>query len=215
MNDSILATLQQHLGPDTIRQMSSAVGADPDSTAKAVSLALPTILSGLSGNAARPEGAQSLDRALDQHDGSILDNLGGMLGGGGGGGLGGMLGGMLGGGSGGSVGGDSGGGLGGMLGADGPGGAILGHIFGTKRAPVEAGVGKASGMSAAQVAQLMAMLAPIVMGVLGRMKREKGLDANRLPDVLQQSAPADDGFGLDDLVRMGSGALGGMFGNKR
>jgi len=33
----------------------------------------------------------------------------------------------------------------------------------------------------------MAMLAPIVMGVLGRMKQSKRLDANRLPEVLQQS----------------------------
>jgi hypothetical protein len=177
MNDSILATLQQHLGPDTIQQMSSAIGADPATTSSAISRALPALLGGLKGNVANPEGAASLDRALDAHDGSILGNLGGLLGG------------------------------------DGPGGAILGHIFGTRRAPVEEGVSRSSGLDAAQVARLMAMLAPIVMGVLGRMKREKGLDANRLPDVLQQGA-GDGDFGLDDLVRMGGGVLGGMFGKK-
>jgi hypothetical protein len=94
---------------------------------------------------------------------------------------------------------------------------------------VEQGVGRASGLDAAQVAQLLAMLAPIVMGVLGRMKKTNGLDANRLPEVLQESrqqgekevpglggfldANHDGNIG-DDLLRMGGSALGGMFGKK-
>lgn len=67
-------------------------------------------------------------------------------------------------------------------------------------------MGKASGLNAAQVAQLLAMLAPIVMGVLGRMKQAKTLDANRLPEVLD-----DRGGGLSG----GFGSvLGGIFGQK-
>lgn len=196
---SILDAVRQQLGPDTIRQMSSTLGADPDATSNAVSLALPALLGGLSRNASQPQGAAALDNALNAHDGSILDNLGGLLGGGGGGG-------------------------------GGIGGAILGHIFGNKRETVEQGVGRSSGLDGAQVAQLMAMLAPIVMGVLGRMKQSKGLDANRLPEVLQQSREQgeqempglgglldanNDGSMADDLLRMGTSALGGMFGNKR
>ena len=195
---SILDAVRQQLGPDTIQQMSGAIGADPAATSNAVSLALPALLGGLSQNAAQPQGAAALDNALNQHDGSILDNLGGLLGGGGG-----ALGGI--------------------------GGSILGHIFGGRRGSVEQGVGRASGLDAAQVAQLMAMLAPIVMGVLGRMKQSKGLDANRLPEVLQQSRQQgekevpglgglldqnNDGSVADDLLRMGSSALGGMFGKK-
>jgi hypothetical protein len=198
---SILDAVRQQLGPDTIQQMSGAIGADPSATSNAVSLAIPALLGGLSQNAAQPQGAAALDNALNQHDGSILDNLGGLLGGGGGGG----------------------GALGGI------GGAILGHVFGNRRGSVEQGVGRASGLDGAQVAQLMAMLAPIVMGVLGRMKQSKGLDANRLPEVLQQShqqgqreVPGlgglldqnNDGSMADDLLRMGSSALGGMFGKK-
>jgi hypothetical protein len=194
---SILDAVRQQLGPDTIQQMSATLGADPSATSNAVSLALPALLGGLSQNAAHPQGAAALDNALNAHDGSILDNLGGLFGGGGGGG--------------------------------GMGGAILGHILGNRRGPVEQGVGRASGLDGAQVAQLLAMLAPVVMGVLGRMKQTKGLDANRLPDVLQQShAQAEqetpglgglldanhDGSVADDLLRMGSSALGGIFGNK-
>ena len=124
--------------------------------------------------------------------------------------------------------------LGGLLGggaAGGIGGAILGHVLGSKQGPVTDGVSKASGLNAGQIAQLLAMLAPIVMGVLGRMKRQGGVDASRLPDVLQQStqqatndAPAGgmdwssildsnhDGKVTDDIARMGKSVLGGMFG---
>lgn len=191
---SILDAVRQQLGPDTIQQMSGALGADPSATSNAVSLALPTILAGLSRNAAQPQGAAALDTALNAHDGSVLDNLGGLLGGGGG-----------------------------------IGGAILGHIFGSRRGTVEQGVGRSSGLNAGQVAQLMAMLAPIVMGVLGRMKQTRQLDANRLPEVLQQSREQgekeipglggildanNDGSVADDLLRMGGSALGGVFGKK-
>jgi hypothetical protein len=199
-NDPIFDTLKQHLTPATIQRMSAAIGADPESTSKAVGLALPTLLAGLSRNASRPEGAADLDRALNAHDGGVLDNLGGFLGGGAAGGI---------------------------------GGAILGHVLGRRRAPVEQGVGKASGLSSQQVGQLLVMLAPIVMGVLGRMKQQKGLDASRLPDVLQQSTrnieketpgagglasildSNNDGKIADDLARMGSSILGGLFKNKR
>ena len=177
---SVLDAVRQQLGPDTIQQLSGALGADPATTSNAISLALPALLGGLAQNAAQPEGAAALDSALNQHDGSILDNLSSMLGGGSGAGS---------------------GALGGI------GGAILGHIFGGRRGSVEEGVGKASGLNAAQVAQLMAMLAPIVMAVLGRMKQAKGLDANRLPEVLN-----DGGGGLGGTL---GSILGGIFGQKR
>ena len=206
--DAVLDTLRQHLTPETIQGLSRNIGADPAATSRAVGLALPAILAGLSRNASNPQGARDLDRALGDHDGGVLDQLGGMLGGGGGEGLGGAL----------------GGGLGGGIGA-----AILGHIFGSRRAPVEQGVGRASGLDSRQVGQLLVLLAPIVMGVLGRMKQQKGIDAAQLPDVLQkttrrieQDSPGagglagmldsnDDGQIADDLARMGSSVLAGFF----
>jgi hypothetical protein len=195
-NDAILDTLTQHLTPATIQQMSASIGADPAATSKAVNMALPALLGGLTRNASNPQGAQALDRALNDHNGSILDNLGGLLGGAAGGGI---------------------------------GGAILGHIFGTRRGPVEQGVGKASGLDSQQVGKLLVMLAPIIMGVLGRMKQQQGIDASRLPDVLQQSTRRmekqipgagglagmldsnNDGQIADDIARMGSSVLGGFF----
>jgi len=177
---SILDAVHAQLGPDSIATISQTIGADPSTTSKALSLALPAMVSGLAQNASHPHGAAALDNALQQHDGSILDNLGGLLGGGT---------------------------------ASAIGAAILGHIFGPNRGPVEDGVGKASGLDAAQVAKLMTILAPIVMGVLGRMKREKGADASTLPDILG-SGQAGGGVDLDNLICMGGSVLGGLFGKK-
>jgi hypothetical protein len=93
-------------------------------------------------------------------------------------------------------------------------------------------VAKASGLDAAQVGQLLMMLAPLVMGALGRMKQQQGLGADQLPGVLaqstaqmQQANPALGGLGsildsnhdgqiADDVMRMGSSMLGGLFGKK-
>lgn len=152
----LLDTLRQQFTPATIQQMSSSLGTDPSTTSTAIAMALPALLGGLSQNASRPEGAAALDRALNAHDGGILDNLGSILGGG-----------------------SSGGGIG---------GAILSHIFGARRGPVEQGVGRASGLDPQQTARLLAMLAPIVMGVIGRMRQKDAIAASQLPDVLNKSA---------------------------
>lgn len=176
---SLIDTLQQQLSPSTIEQISNSLGSDPATTQSAIAAALPAILGGLASNASRPEGATALDNALNAHDGGILDNLGSVLGGAAGSGIGGI------------------------------GGKILGHIFGAKRGPVEQGVGRASGLDPQQTARLLMMLAPIVMGVLGRMKRTNNIDANKLPDVLNQSAPKGGGLG-----GMLDGMLGGILNPK-
>ena len=190
MNQSdLLQTLSRQLDPQMVQQMSKALGASPAATSTAISAALPALLGGLSGNVKNPQGAASLERALDDHDGSILDNLGGLLGGGGGA-------------------------------ASGMGGAILGHIFGNRRGTVEQGVSKTSGLNPQQVAQLLAMLAPIVMGVLGRMKKQ----GTPVTTELQQQGPGgfggmldmnNDGQIGDDLGRLGKSVLGGLFGGKK
>src|SRR5207253_11398055 len=78
--------------------------------------------------------------------------------------------------------------IGALIRAGGAGDAILGHILGSRCTPVEAGLGRATGLDAQQIGQLLMMLAPLVMGVLGRMKREQGIDAEKLPEVLGRSS---------------------------
>ena len=133
--------IQQHLTPETINQISNAIGADPATTQQAIDSAIPAIIGGMANHAATPDGSATIQAAADQHAG-ILGQLGGMLGGGGGGGLLGNLAGMVegAGSSGGSAGGSGGlggmlGGLGGMLGGAGAGG-ILGSILGGSHSAV-------------------------------------------------------------------------------
>lgn len=226
---SLLDSILSQVDDGTVSQMADQLGVDPGTVQRAMPTVLSTILGGLARNAAEPAGAEAIHGALSRdHDGSLLDNLSGLLGGAGGGGLGDLLGGALGGLLGGGTS-DSGGqpaaGGGGLLEQ---GGAILGHIFGGRQSGVASQVGKSAGIDAGTAARLLMMLAPIVMGYLGRLNRREGLDSGGLASVLggahseaQQSSiggilgsilDADhDGSVIDDL----GGLLGGLLGGKR
>ncbi|MBX7173229.1 MAG: DUF937 domain-containing protein [Pyrinomonadaceae bacterium] len=192
--------LGQDQGDQALQQISNQVGAEPSLVNSAIQMALPAILGGLANNASTPEGAESLNNALDQHDGSILDNLGG-------------LGSMIFG--------------GGQQTAPPPqtnAGGILGHIFGNSQGQVAQQVSQQTGLGTSQVAQILMMLAPIVMGYLGQQKQSQGLDAGSLGGLLgglmgggQQQASAGnpmlnilgnlldsdhDGSAVDDIASM-------------
>ena len=106
---------------------------------------------------------------------------------------------------------------------------ILGHVFGSKEGNVQQGLSQMSGLSTENSAQLMAMLAPVVMGALGQTKQSSGLDADGIAMLLGgQRAAVDsklgglaglldmdgDGSAVDDIIGMGSKMLGGLFGKK-
>ena len=76
----ILDLLADHIGGDDIGQIAGAIGASPQQTQTAVAAALPAILTALNRNTNSTEGAQNLAGALERdHDGSLLDHLGGFL----------------------------------------------------------------------------------------------------------------------------------------
>jgi hypothetical protein len=186
--------LNQALNGDAVNQLSQTLGTDQNTTSSAVQAALPMMLGALARNSATPEGASSLLGALDRdHDGSVLDNVAGLLN---------------------------------NAGA-GSGSSILAHIFGEKRAAIENGVSQVSGLDAGSVGKLLPMLAPIVMGALGRTRQQHGLDAGALSGLLggqaeQLGASAspmlgmlsqlldsnNDGSALDDIARMAAKMFG-------
>jgi hypothetical protein len=194
---SLEELLGQQQGTEAVGQISQQVGAEPSLVNSAIQMALPAIIGGLANNASTPQGAESLNNALDQHDGSILDNLGG---------LGSLAGAILGGGQSSP-----------QLNA----GGILGHIFGNSQSQVTQQVSQNTGLGVGQVAQILMMLAPIVMGYLGRQKQTQGLDASGLASMLggaQQQARSSgnpmidmassfldsdhDGSAMDDIASM-------------
>lgn len=79
---SLQDLLGQQQGTEAVDQISNQIGANPSVTNMAIQMALPMLLNGLANNAQSPQGAESLNNALQQHDGGILGNLGSLLGGG-------------------------------------------------------------------------------------------------------------------------------------
>ena len=78
---SLQDLLGSEQGNQAVDQISQNVGADSSLVNTAIQAALPALINGLASNASSPEGADSLNTALEQdHDGSVLDNLGGLAG---------------------------------------------------------------------------------------------------------------------------------------
>lgn len=158
---SLQDLLGSEQGNQTVDQISQNIGADSSVVNMAIQAALPALINGLANNVASPQGAESLNTALSEdHDGSVLDNLGGLAG---------------------TI-------FGGQADAQ-PSramnaGGILGHILGDKQEVVAQEVSQKSGISTSQVLQILMFLAPIVMGYLGRQKQQQGVEADGLGDIL-------------------------------
>ncbi|CCU84049.1 MULTISPECIES: DUF937 domain-containing protein [Mesotoga] len=60
---------------DTSSELAKSVGTTPDKVQKVTQLGLPTLLQGLTRNASTQEGAESLNRALDQHKDENVDDV--------------------------------------------------------------------------------------------------------------------------------------------
>ena len=61
---------------------------------------------------------------------------------------------------------------------------ILGHVLGNNQQNVESAISKESGLNMGQVTQILALVAPIVMGYLGKQKQSEGLDSNGIAGLL-------------------------------
>lgn len=177
--------LGQQQCADVVNQMSQQVNAEPSLVNTAIQMALPALINGLANNAATQQGAESLDQALtNDHDGSLLDNLGGIAG---------MI---LG---------------GGQSSPSVNAGGILGHILGGSQGNVTQQISNQSGLNMGQVAQILMILAPIVMAYLGKQKQQNNLDAGGLSDLLtgqqQQIQQAPQGGFLEQMLdRDGDGS---------
>lgn len=78
--DALTQQLLQQLSGAGLSQISQNIGADNKTTSSALSAALPLLVSALANNVSKPEGAQALHQALVQdHNGSILNDMSGYL----------------------------------------------------------------------------------------------------------------------------------------
>lgn len=94
--------------------------------------------------------------------------------------------------------------------ADKKGAGILGHVFGDKTPAVESQVSALGGLQALQGGELMKMLAPLVMGYLGKQKSSGGLDIGSLSQVLGGGGGGGGGLQLPGgLAEILGGLAGG------
>jgi len=185
--------LTQQLAGGAIAQISNKLGIDQGTAGKAVAIALPLLIAALARNTSTPSGANALDQAVARdHDGSVLDDIGGFL----------------------------------NSGNTADGAGILGHVFGNQQNSVEGALAQRTGLDAGSAGQLLAMVAPLVLGAVGKTRMEQGLDANSLSAYLgdqhqAQNAPPDmmgmlggfldanqDGSVVDDLGRLAGKVFG-------
>ena len=168
--------LNSPIGQSLVTNVAGQFGLDEKQAASAVNLAVPVILGGLNKNAQSPEGAANLNNALEsKHDGSLLDNLGNVLG------------------------------RGNITDLLQDGGGILGHVFGNDVPAVENGVAQKTGISADKIGPIIKMLAPVVMAYLAKEKNTNNVNAGGLGDLLGgmlgSGAPKKrSGGGIFDMV---------------
>jgi len=207
----ILDLLNSDMGKAIINGVAGQTNQPESKTNDVLTMALPVLMQAMKRNASSPQGAEGLISALNnKHDGSILDNLGGLFAGG----------------------------VDSSVIEDGS--KILGHVLGGKQQNVENAIGARAGMDANSVANILKVAAPLLMGVLGKQTKENNVnDASGIESLLggllsgnspqqEQSflesiLDADgDGSIVDDVAGMVlggnkkkgglAGLLGGLFG---
>lgn len=205
-----METIQELLNSDKGRQLISGISKEAnqptDKTAQVISLGMPLLMAAMNRNV-KKEGAAGLMGALEnKHDGSILENLGDLFQGG----------------------------VQESVKADGLG--ILGHVLGGSQNNVATALSKKTGIDIDSVMQILQVAAPILLGFLGKQKRQGSIDSpsgleGLLGNLMGGAAPAGqqqsvlesvldgdgDGSVLDDVAGMvlggkKKGGLGGVLG---
>ncbi|MBA4743881.1 MAG: DUF937 domain-containing protein [Muricauda sp.] len=204
----LLDLINSPMGKQLVSGVAGQTGQSESKTADVLSMAMPLLMGAMKKNASTPGGAQGLMDALSsKHDGGILDDLGGLFGGG----------------------------VDQNVMDDGAG--ILGHILGSKQPQVENALSSKSGIDAGTVSQILKIAAPIILGYLGKQTRQQnvsspeglngllgglmggGKTAAKQQSLVETFLDSDgDGSVIDDLAGLAlgggqkKGGLGGMLG---
>jgi outer membrane protein OmpA-like peptidoglycan-associated protein len=151
-----MEAVKGYLTPDAVRSASSLVGESESSTRQTLNGAVPTVLSGLANMVSTRDGATGLASLIrDGSFGSVVDNVGSLF---------------------------SGGSATSSILSVGP--HLLGKIFGGNSSQVTDLVARSGGVSNSSASSLMSLIAPLVLGVLGKRAAAQGLDASGMANSL-------------------------------
>ena len=156
MSVNLVSLASQYLTPDLIAKIASALGLDRSLVGKAVTALMPSLLGSFANVASTQDGARKLASAVSQQSPNILDSL--------------RLNDLVARASRRSI-------NGGM--------STLSSLLGSSAVPALAGaVGKFAGIGQGPSSSLIGMLAPAVLGLLGKQQAAQGLDASGLAQLL-------------------------------
>ncbi|OBX23790.1 uncharacterized protein DUF937 [Gelidibacter algens] len=209
----ILDLLNSDTGKSIVSGVAGQTNQPPNKAHEVLMIGMPVLMAAMKRNASSPEGAQGLLSAINsKHDGSILNDLGSLFGGG----------------------------VDDTVMTDGS--KILGHVLGNKQSNVENAIGAKAGIDSGTVAQILKVAAPILMGILGNQAKQQNVDSpsgleGMLGGLLKGNSPQNeqsflesildangDGSVMDDVAGMVlggnkkkgglGGIIGGLFGGK-
>jgi len=155
VNVNLVSLAQQFLTPELIAKIASALGVDRSLIGKAVTALIPTLLRSLANVASNQVGAKKLADVIGQQDPGILDRLASAIGGSGQQAL-----------------------------TDGGINSLNSILGGSTVRDIATALGKFTGMGQSPTWSLIGMLAPAILGLLGKQKTEQGLDASGLANLL-------------------------------
>jgi hypothetical protein len=198
---NLLNLVQQVLSNEVVGKLNNQMPQVPQqNTQTAAQLAMSTLMSALAKNTQTDAGLQGLFGALNKnHDGGIMDNLGDFLGGK----------------------------MEQNKSTDGVG--ILSHLFGGKIFDIVELVSKGSGVDRNNTMNMLVKLAPVALGMLGKVKQQNNYQANDVRALLQNTVQEErqqrpessiieklldrdgDGSIKGEVMQMGMKALGSLF----
>lgn len=174
MATNLIEMVKGYLTPDIIQKASQLVGENSEGTQTALSGIVPTVLGGVLNKFSSSTGINQLVGMLGSGDqGGILNNVGGLF---------------------------SGGAASENLLSQGQG--LISSIFGGQSNAVADSISKFSGVKSSSALSLLSMVAPLVLGAIGKVKANEGLSTSGLASLLS----GQQGF-IQKMLPAGLGAL--------
>jgi Bacterial protein of unknown function (DUF937) len=155
MATSLVSEIAEVLSPTIVSRIASALGLNQTSIQKAIVAAVPALLTALISYVSKPQGATKLNDVVRKQEPGMLLSLASVIGGSG------------------------------QKALIDQGASVLTSLLGGKTLSALTGaVGQYAGIEDDGSKSLMGLLGPIVLGVLGQKRRDSGLDASGLANIL-------------------------------
>jgi len=155
MASNLVSEIVEVLSPTITSRIASALGLNQTSTEKAVVAAVPALLASLISYVSKPQGATKLNEVVQKQEPGMLSSLANVIG------------------------------EPGQKAFIDQGASVLTSLLGGKTvSALTDALGEYAGVTGSGSKSLLGLLGPVVLGVLGREQRDRGLDASGLANLL-------------------------------